>query len=290
VIEDFNRPLGQRHLFTEISRLTVPGKLEDTQALLPGTVQSDAGMQNHVVELPVGMVGGRALLRLQDMTRNSYGSTDGERTNADIVVSEIEVRQDAQVLKRISGDQLQAQRGFAADMWTDSEGTRRLRGDVRNGRDWVMHEGAWVEFELDLPAGDYTLRFKLGTMLQANNVNDAMRIAVSLRATQNIASTPSAQAFEEQINALLMRATHREASRSEMDALVAAVLSSAADAQQHGSQFGMGNAHCDTWRIWPDEDLTDEARFARYSDPEGMLRGWTTLIHGVLTSYGYLHD
>ena len=36
--------------------------------------------------------------------------------------------------------------------------------------------------------------------------------------------------------------------------------------------------------------LDDEARSARYSDPEGMLRGWTTLIHGVLTSYGYLHD
>ena len=25
-------------------------------------------------------------------------------------------------------------------------------------------------------------------------------------------------------------------------------------------------------------------------DPTGMLRGWATLIHGVLTSYGYLHD
>ena len=291
VIEDFNRPLEQRHLFTEINRLTVPGKLKDASVLLPGTVQSDAGMQNHVVELAVGMVGGTALLRLQDTTRDSYGSTDGERTNADIVVSEIEVRQDARVLKRISGAQLQAQRGFAADTWTDSQGRQRFRGDVLNGRDWVMHEGAWVEFELDLPAGDYTLLFNFGTMLQANNVNDAMRIAVSLRATDNIASTPSAQAFEEQINALLMRATHREASRSEMDQLVAAVLSSAADAlQQGGGQFWMANAHCDTWRIWSDEDLTDEERSARYSDPAGMLRGWTTLIHGVLTSYGYLHD
>ena len=291
VIEDFNRPLGQRHLFTEISRTTVPGTLAEIQALLPGTVQSDAGMQNHAIELAVGMVGGPALLRLQDTTRNSYGSTDGERTNADIVVSEIEVRQDTQVLKRISGAQLQAQRGFAADKWTDSEGTQRFRGDVRNGRDWVMHEGAWVEFELDLPAGDYTLRFKLGTMLQANNVNDTMRIAASLRATQNIASTPSAQAIEKQINALLMRATHREASKSEMDQLVAAVLSSAAEAAQDGDFFLTSNARCDTWSIWgDDQDLTDDARSARYSDPAGMLRGWATLIHGVLTSYGYLHD
>ena len=290
VIEDFNRPLAQRRLFAEIDRTTVPGTLVDIQALLPGTVQSDAGMQDHEVELAVGIVGGATVLRLQDMTRNSYGSNDGERTNADVVVKEVEVRRGNQVLKRISGAQLQAQRGFAADKWTDSQGRTGLRGDVRNGRDWVMHETAWVEFELDLPAGDYTLLFKLGTMLQANNVNDAMRVAVSLRATENIASTPSAQAFEKQINALLMRATHREASRSEMDQLVAEVLSSAADALQHGAFFHSSDAHCDTWRIWSDEDLTEEARFARYSDPEGMLRGWSTLIHGVLTSYGYLHD
>ena len=38
-------------------------------------------MQNHVVELAVGMVGGTALLRLQDTTRDPYDSTDGERTN-----------------------------------------------------------------------------------------------------------------------------------------------------------------------------------------------------------------
>jgi hypothetical protein len=95
-----------------------------------------------------------------------------------------------------------------------------------------------------------------------------MRLAVSLRATNNIASTPSAQAFEKQINALLMRATHREASRSEMDALTAAVLSSAVDDVQQRSWFNKHNTRC----------------------PEGMLRGWSTLIHGVLTSYGYLHD
>ena len=290
VIEDFNRPPAQRHLFTEVSRTTVPGKLADAQALLPGTVRSDNGMQNHEVELTVTMVGGPAVLRLQDMTRNSYGSTDGERTNADMVVKEIQMRQGSRVIKQISGSQLPSQRGFAVDEWTDSRGTQRPRGDVRNGRDWVMHETAWVEFELDLPAGEYTLLLKLGTMLQANNVNDAMQATVSLRATQNIAHTPSAQAFEKQIKALLMRATHHEASRSEIDEWQATVLSSAADALQHGSWFNSHNANCATWWIWPDEELGEEAYFARYSDSEGMLRGWSTLIHGVLTSYGYLHD
>ena len=290
VIEDFNRPLAQRLLFTEISRATVPGKLADTQALLPGSVQSVANTQNHVVELEVAMVGGPAVLRLQDMTTNSYASTDGEQTNADVVVKEVEVRQGSRVIKQISGSQLQAQRGFATDEWTDSQGRQWPRGDVRNEREWAMHETAWVEFELDLVPGEYRLIFKLGTVLQANNVNDAMRVAVSLRATENIARTPSAQAFERQIAALLTQATHREATRSEMDELMAILLSSADDALQHGSWFNSHNANCATWAIWPDEDLSDEAYFSRYSDPDGMLRGWSTLIHGVLTSYGYLHD
>ena len=117
-------------------------------------------------------------------------------------------------------------------------------------------------------------------------------VAVSLRATENIASTALGTGdSKKQINALLMRATHREASRSEMDQLVAAVLSECSRRGAKRTVFSWHNAACDTWRIWGDDrDLTDEARSARYSDPAGMLRGWTTLIHGVLTSYGYLHD
>ena len=153
-----------------------------------------------------------------------------------------------------------------------------------------MHETAWVEFVLDLPAGDYTLIFQLGTVLLENNINDAMLVRAALRAIDNIALTPSAKAFASQINTLLMQATHREASNAEMDELVATILSSATDALKHGSWFNSHNANCATWSIWPDEDLSDEAYFSRYSDPEGMLRGWSTLIHGVLTSYGYLHD
>jgi hypothetical protein len=271
VVEDFNRPSGERHLFTEISPTTLPGTLAEMQALLPGTVQrGDAEMQNHVMELTAAIVGGPAMLRLQDMTQNE-GSTDGKLTYAQVVVKEIEVRQHARVIKQFSGKQLPAQLGFAADKWTDPEGNQGLGGHYHHngGRGgWVIHAGSWAEFDLDLPPGEYTLIFKLGTVLTENNFNDAMRLAVSLRATNNIASTPSAQAFEKQINALLMRATHREASRSEMDALTAAVLSSAVDDVQQRSWFNKHNNRC----------------------PEGMLRGWSTLIHGVLTSYGYLHD
>jgi hypothetical protein len=291
VLEDFNRPLAERHLFTEISRTTVPGTLAEMQALLAGTVQSgDADMQNHVVELTTATVGGPVVLRLQDITQHRPHNAKDELSLARLVVQEIEVRQDSQVIKRISGAQLPAQRGFVGDRFTDSQGKVDFRGSVHD-RYWAMHGKAWVEFELDLPAGEYTLVFNLGTWLTENYGRDAMQVAVSLRATENIANTTSAKAIEKQINALLMRATHREASKLEMDQLVAAVLSSAAEAAQHGKYFNSNNTHCETWRIWQDhQDLTDEARSARYSDPAGMLRGWATLIHGVLTSYGYLYD
>ena len=47
---------------------------------------------------------------------------------ADFVVKEIEVRQGSRVIKQISGSQLQAQRGFTADKWTDSQGRQGFEG------------------------------------------------------------------------------------------------------------------------------------------------------------------
>jgi hypothetical protein len=196
VLEDFNRPLAERHLFTEISRTTVPGTLAEMQALLAGTVQSgDADMQNHVVELTTATVGGPVVLRLQDITQHRPHNAKDELSLARLVVQEIEVRQDSQVIKRISGAQLPAQRGFVGDRFTDSQGKVDFRGGVHD-RYWAMHGRAWVEFELDLPAGEYTLVFNLGTWLTENYGRDAMQVAVSLRATENIANTTSAKAIE----------------------------------------------------------------------------------------------
>ena len=61
VIEDFNRPQTQRHLFTEVNRTTVPGKLADMQVAAAGqSAERLPILQNHVVELTVRMVGGPA--------------------------------------------------------------------------------------------------------------------------------------------------------------------------------------------------------------------------------------
>ena len=47
-------------------------------------------------------------------------------------------------------------------------------------------EQAWVEFEVDLPAGQYTLDIQLATSLFTNNINDEMSVSVTLSALENI--------------------------------------------------------------------------------------------------------
>ena len=291
VLEDFNRPQGQRHLFAEVSRTTVPGTLAETASLTAGYgAERRADMQNHVAELTTAMVGGPVVVRLQDMTQSRPRNAGDERTIAQLVVQEIEVRQNSRVIKRISGAQLPAQRGFTGDKFTDSQGREDFRGRIHD-RYWAMHGRAWVEFELDLPPGEYTLVFKLGTWLGENMAEMRCRSRCRFARPKILQTRPRQRRSKKQINALLMRATHREASRSEMDQLVAAVLSECSRRRAERTVFDGITHACDTWSIWGDDrDLTDEARSARYSDPAGMLRGWTTLIHGVLTSYGYLHD
>ena len=64
----------------------MPGTLAETASLTAGYgAERRADMQNHVVELTAAMVGGPALLRLQDMTQSGPRSTDGdERTIAQL--------------------------------------------------------------------------------------------------------------------------------------------------------------------------------------------------------------
>ena len=44
----------------------------------------------------------------------------------------------------------------------------------------------------------------------------------------------------------------------------------------------------DVWRS--DPDLSSRENWARHGDEFGMIRAWTALVHGIMTSFGYLHD
>ena len=68
------------------------------------------------------------------------------------------------------------------------------------------------------------------------------------------------------------------------------LIVSAENAKSRTSWFSDQGNHCETWAIWQHEELDHQGYQDRYGDSAGMMRGWTTLVHSVMTSYGYLHD
>ena len=153
-----------------------------------------------------------------------------------------------------------------------------------------MHPGAWVEVEVDLPPGEYQLRVELGSALMDNNVNDAMTARVAARATRNLGQTADGKLIRQQIASLLRRATSRVPSQRQVSALLSVLDKSAARAKAQTPWFRDQGNHCEVWWVWPNEHLEGDEYWERYGDAEGMMRGWSTALHSVMTSYGYLHD
>ena len=289
VIEDFNRPASERYVFGLIERSSVPGQLVQMEKRLPGKVNENGQFKSHSLEEEVTTVAGPSRVRIADLTQNAYQSTDENSTEADLVIKEVLFKQGSRVVRRIEGTQLPRATNFVADQWTDDEGKQHWRGQVEDGVGWRMHEGAWVEFTTTLAPGDYQVEVRLGSVLLDNNVNDSMRVRVTMTATENIEQTASHALALGQIESLLLNALQRPATAAETSAMLSVVTSTAADARQRNAWFFDRSSHCDTWSIWPGEHRDSEWR-ARFADSEGMLRGWTALLHGILSSYEYLHD
>ena len=93
-----------------------------------------------------------------------------------------------------------------------------------------------------------------------------------------------------QMTKVLHNATTRKPSIGDVDIMVDSLESYAALAQEWGRDFGsLREGGCDTWAIWPGQQSRAED-WLRYDDTDGMMRAWTMVISGLLTSYPYLHD
>ena len=239
----------------------------------------------HQVTIPVLTVSGPTRLRISDVTQGSYQSVDGDRTNADLVIQKVEIWSSNGLVKRISADEISSQPDYKIEYWHHN-GDSGPRGQFEEGIGWVLHENAWVEFSFDLTPWDYEVRLFLGTQILDNNVNDAMLADVTLLATDSVEQTAAYQAIKAQIVDLLLRATHRQPSDEEVTAMMTAVITSAADAAQRASSFTSNDDECQTWMLFSDQETNQLA----HNDVNGMMRGWTALVHAVLTSWGYLHD
>lgn len=286
VVQDFQRPRNERRVFTHLDRNTMPGQLALVEVALPGKVKDEKAVVKHELSVSASTVAGPTRLRISDMTRRSYESVDGDsRTNADLVIRKIEIRGGSRS-KTIEAAQLPSQPDFAIDHWQDDQGNTGPRGQLEDGIGWVLHENSWVEFSLNLAPAVYEIRLFLGTQLFENHVNDAMLAEIAVVATENIEDTATGQAFKAQIADLFLRATHRQPSDSELNAMFSDVTAAAAEAAQRGSWFNWPDDHCNTWMLFPDQQTNEQA----HQDGYGMMRGWTVLVHALVTSWGYLHD
>lgn len=289
VVEDFDRPQDQRLVFRNISKDTVPGGIATDVKELPGKVRDMDSFVDHLIEMPARLVAGPTKLTVHDLTQQAHDSTDGNWTGAELLVRSIVLSLDGAEVLRLEGRDFSSETGLAADRWQDDDGVYHWRGHAE-AEGWRLHPGAWVEVEVDLPPGDYDLRIEIGSALLDNNVNAAMTARVAARATRNLGQTADGKLIRQQIGSLLRRSTSRTPSQREIGSLLSVLNNSAARAKAQTPWFRDQGNHCETWWVWPNEHLEGAEYWERYGDAEGMMRGWSTVLHSVMTSYGYLHD
>ena len=85
-------------------------------------------------------------------------------------------------------------------------------------------------------------------------------------------------------------ATTRKPSEAEIDILVEALISQADLAKGWGNSFNNAEGGCQTGQVWPDQQFSDSEWQLRLEDGDGMMRAWTMIVSGLLTSHSYLHD
>ena len=290
VVEDFNRPAGQRVVFDAFTRSELPGQLLDIQSELPGKVSDMRLFASHSIEGSISTVEGPTRLRIRDVTGDPHQSLDDQWTGAELIVEEIVVRRGNAIVRRIEGDDLSKEQGFGADQWQDDEGIKHWRGHSEEGVGWRLHPGAWVEIEPRLEPGDYQIEIRLGTSLLENNILEAMQARVTATALDNLDQTQSWKKFDSSVRDLISRALVRPPTDQDTTRFIDLLVQSASAARDRGDWFFDEQSRCDTWSIWPGEELTHAENIQRYGDSEGTMRAWAAALHGLMTSYEYLHD
>ena len=177
------------------------------------------------------------------------------------------------------------QSSFKYDTWQDDEGNEYPRGQVNDDTGgWQLHENAWISIDTSLPAGDYEVEWRLGTTLFANNVNGAMVAETTINAVKNIDETEAMQLLRAELQNLYLNATNRPLNEDATDSLLDLMMVHASAVSEQSNHAGDAG-HCDYWHLWRGNHPTGSLH-----DPEGMMRAWTMVLHGLMTSFGYLHD
>ncbi|MEL0008197.1 MAG: hypothetical protein VW686_12715, partial [Luminiphilus sp.] len=71
VMEDFNRPQDERHVFKQLDRNTTPGQLTRAEVVLPGKLEDPSAMATHEISVSASTVSGPTRLRISDITEST---------------------------------------------------------------------------------------------------------------------------------------------------------------------------------------------------------------------------
>ena len=289
--EDFHRAQDARSIFQLVDRDTVPGLLlADISHLEEKAAQGerwDSKTLNHRLQTP----GGTVKIRFRDETFDSRNSADGSPTKIRLIVDEVLIRRGTQLISRDTGEALSRKSTFmTGPRLVDENGTVRARGEVDEGG-WSFHDRAWLSYEVHLNPGEYDLEVRVRYSLLDNNINNSIELSTTAFALENFDGTESAEVVMQQISRVLSDATSRQVNTEEVKRLMRVMTARAHDESWRGDYLVSDENFCwldDVWRS--DPDLSSRENWARHGDEFGMIRAWTAFVHGIMTSFGYLHD
>ena len=117
----------------------------------------------------------------------------------------------------------------------------------------------------------------------------AQRVAFqAVEPSTDFSTAANETAVEEQLRALLLRAHNRPASEQEIESLLN-TMRQYAETEATGSESFDASESCSLGEVWGHQ-IEDAIWRDATSDPTGMKRAWSMVVHGVLNSFWYLHD
>jgi hypothetical protein len=302
VLEDFARPQAERRVFTEVEKTISPMSLgAETYSLEHGN-PSGTGISYQVYErsLDFDAGDGGVSITLQDQTNPSCiqdeeNSTEDEWRGwcRNVGVASVEVYKSGRLVESLSADEFENSDVFVPQIYTNNETGESFRSGWFGGHDGKTAFYPWsgwgFTLNFDLSKGDYELKVELVSKVDDGYPDlDALTAEASIVSRSFDASSASARAVGDQLDALYLRATGSVLSDEVKNRLLEAFVGYASTTvAENGNQF---DGHCAEYQIWDNSLITYEDRQRIKSDSVGSLRAWTLMVHALMTSYSYLHD
>ena len=301
VLEDFYRPPEQRQVFTYMDKTTDPMALVAAGYELmrdPALPQEESQFYQRELDFSTG--GGGVTLRFLDSSgciQDEENSTDDrwEGWCSHMGVESVEIRKSGRLVVSMLASEFEGSDAFDPMTWTDNEtGEVNPRGWLHTTDDgtqvYYAHTNAGFSLNFDLAAGDYQATVNLASTMTEGHPEDSILADVSVRAQVYDPTTEGAVALSKQMDEIYLRATGEPLDPEVRAGLVDTFLAYSSGVAVESEWFNNDGSNCDIWQVWNLDIPEGVDWWAREGDPAGIMRAWTLVLQGLMTSYPYLHD